>query len=94
MRERTRQSDSVGRWGGEEFLVLCPQTGLSQAEIGAERIRDAVGGRDFGLGHRLSLSAGVAELRPDDTPDSLLQRADEALYRAKRSGRDRVCVAP
>jgi len=87
-----RGTDAVGRWGGEEFLVLCPETNGLQAEVFAERICEQVRAFPFSTGQRQSLSAGVAELIPADTTDSLLRRADAALYRAKRGGRDRVCL--
>jgi diguanylate cyclase (GGDEF)-like protein len=86
-----RGTDAVGRWGGEEFLVLCPETNGQQAEVFAERICERVRAFSFGSGQPQSVSAGVAELGPADTADSLLRRADAALYRAKRDGRDRVC---
>jgi diguanylate cyclase (GGDEF)-like protein len=86
-----RGTDAVGRWGGEEFLVLCPETNGLQAESFAERICEQVRAFPFSSGQPQSVSAGVAELSPADTADSLLRRADAALYRAKRGGRDRVC---
>lgn len=86
-----RSTDSLGRWGGEEFLVLCPEAGQDEALRAADRLRLAVRGHDFGGGRVQTVSAGVAVLKPDDTTDSLLQRADSALYEAKRGGRDRAC---
>ncbi|MDQ2104951.1 diguanylate cyclase [Azospirillum isscasi] len=91
LKETTRQLDTVGRWGGEEFLILCPETNAGQAHLLAERICDAVRSHAFETGWRHTVSAGVAEWRAGETLDSLLQRADEALYRAKRDGRDRAC---
>ncbi|HEY0835242.1 MAG TPA: diguanylate cyclase [Azospirillum sp.] len=87
----TRKFDTVGRWGGEEFLILCPETNAEQALVVAERICDAVRSHAFETGWRHTVSAGGAELRADDSPDSLLQRADAALYQAKNAGRDRAC---
>ncbi len=86
-----RSCDIIGRWGGEEFLVLCPETELDDAVLIAERIRQSVKNYQFASGHLLTISAGVAALIRDDTEDSLLQRADTALYEAKNSTRDRVC---
>jgi len=86
-----RGSDAVGRWGGEEFLILCPETSGPQAVQFAERLCEQARAFPFATGVSQTLSAGVAELSPSDTPDSLLRRADAALYRAKHEGRDRVC---
>lgn len=86
-----RNCDIIGRWGGEEFLVLCPETELKDAVLIAERIRQSVKEYPFATGHPHTISAGVAAFILDDTEDSLLQRADTALYKAKNSSRDRVC---
>jgi diguanylate cyclase (GGDEF)-like protein len=86
-----RSCDIIGRWGGEEFLVLCPETELTDAVLIAERIRQSVKEYPFATGHLHTISAGVAAFVQDDTEDSLLQRADTALYKAKNSSRDRVC---
>ncbi|MCF8482418.1 MAG: diguanylate cyclase [Rhodospirillum sp.] len=88
----SRGPDIVSRWGGEEFLILCPETDQPQAEGVAERIRQTVREHPFEAGRRVTVSVGVAVLRPGDDPDSLLHRADVALYRAKNEGRDRVRV--
>lgn len=88
----TRTFDTVGRWGGEEFLILCPETDADQAMVLARRILDAVRSHPFGDGRHHTVSAGAATLRAGDTIDSLLLRADNALYQAKNGGRDRACV--
>lgn len=88
----TRTLDTVGRWGGEEFLILCPETGMDHATILANRICNAVRTHPFESSRTHTISAGVATLRTDDTIDTLLHRADDALYQAKNSGRDRACV--
>lgn len=86
-----RGSDCLGRWGGEEFLILCPETTLEQAVAFAERIRVQAHKQQFASKRPQTLSAGVAELMPGDTLDALLQRAGTALDQAKTQGRDRVC---
>ncbi|WP_028111977.1 sensor domain-containing diguanylate cyclase [Ferrimonas kyonanensis] len=87
-----RVNDCLGRWGGEEFLLICPQTHLQQASQLAERIRHQVELFSFhGIGRR-TLSLGVSEFKANDTPTSLTERADEALYRAKQQGRNQVCT--
>ncbi len=88
----SRISDVVARWGGEEFLILAPKTGIDNAIRLAEKIRAAIDSHRFtGVGQRTG-SFGVAGYRPNDTLTSLLQRADLAMYRAKKAGRNRVVV--
>lgn len=91
-----RLSDRIGRWGGEEFLVVLPgASGLEGARLVAERLRESVAQytwHEFAPGLELTVSVGVALAGPLTTADALLHRADLALYRAKRDGRDRVCV--
>lgn len=94
--ESVRGSDVVCRYGGEEFLVLAPETDASGAHSLAEKIRLAVSSRLFGDGERafaLTLSAGVAELLPGESGNDMIARADLALYQAKHRGRDRVEAA-
>lgn len=92
----TRPSDYACRQGGEEFIVVMPRTTGDIACLAAERLRRAIAGSAFiipGLPHALevTISIGVASTEgADDTPDSLMKRADEALYEAKRGGRNRV----
>lgn len=93
VRDSVRGTDTVGRWGGEEFLVLCPETTGEEGVQLAERLRVAIGGTPFEGGRRHTLSAGVATFCAGDSVDALLHRADTALYRAKNGGRDRVEVA-
>lgn len=85
--------ETVGRYGGEEFLVVCPATDLESAVKRAERVRKAIQGADLGgnLPFPVTASFGVAEAGPEDTAESVLQRADQALFDAKRSGRNRTC---
>jgi diguanylate cyclase (GGDEF)-like protein len=84
---------ALGRVGGEEFLVLLPDTTLRGALRVAERIREAVGQRPLDGKHEVTVSIGIAEYRGSETVGSLLSRADKALYAAKRSGRNRVHCA-
>jgi diguanylate cyclase (GGDEF)-like protein len=84
-------TDVVGRYGGEEFLVVLPNTGLEQALVLAERMR--TGMRQMPVAFRpepVTGSFGVTNWVPGDTVASLVDRADEALYEAKHGGRDRV----
>ncbi|MCQ4346463.1 diguanylate cyclase [Pseudomonas stutzeri] len=94
LREGLRKVDTVCRWGGEEFLVICHETDLEQACQLAERILQQVRDRAFPCPRPLTASAGVATVLRGDTVASLMQRADESLYDAKHRGRDRVGSKP
>lgn len=94
-RRAVRTHDTVGRWGGEEFVVILPQQGEADAVRTADRLRRTIAGRDLHLtgGERVTASFGVAELAPNESATHLLRRADQAVYAAKDGGRDRVIVA-
>lgn len=85
-----REGDQLGRWGGEEFLVLAPSTDLGGATEFAERLRARVLATDFGLRESVTVSLGVTEWVPGDSLKTLLVRADSAMYQAKKAGRNRV----
>lgn len=97
LRSQVRESDLVGRFGGEEFVVLLPRTDGAEARRIAERLRSRVAGLSLpGESDpvRVTISIGIAQLGHDgDDLVELLAAADLGLYRAKASGRDRVCVA-
>jgi diguanylate cyclase (GGDEF)-like protein len=94
-----REYDILARYGGEEFVALIQDTNHSEAMRIAERIRASCEGRPFEVGAgrpplRVTVSIGVAILSEDDhSLEELLRRADQAMYQAKRAGRDRVCAA-
>ena len=91
-----RSVDRFGRYGGEEFLLVLPDTPDDVAMRLLERLREIIADLDwsaFSLGMRVTVSAGVATLRRDETPDTLLARADGALYQAKARGRNRIAGA-
>jgi diguanylate cyclase (GGDEF)-like protein len=93
VRKELRASDYFGRYGGEEFLLLLPQTTLGTAPAFAERIREFVEKGDWtkvSSNLRLTVSAGIAQYRSPEKMEETLQRADSALYRAKKAGRNRV----
>lgn len=90
LREALRVPDSAYRYGGEEFCLVLPDTDAPGALALAERAREAVALPGDAATHPLTASFGVAAWQPGDAPDSLFGRADRALYRAKKSGRDRV----
>jgi len=93
LHERLRQNDVDARWGGEEFVVLADGAHLEAAFALAEHVRQAVANTVFtGPGH-VTVSIGVAEYLPGETGDDLLARTDDALYEAKRTGRNCVVAA-
>lgn len=89
-REHTRKVDYLFRWGGEEFMIVALETDLERASYLAERIRKAIEDSPFRGVRRLTVSFGVAQYKKGDTDDTLLKRADAALYKAKTNGRNRV----
>lgn len=89
-----RQVDAIYRWGGEEFLIVCLETPPDLVSNLTERVLDGVRRHRFPTQRTMTVSAGIANLGAGDTMTSLLQRADEALYQAKTTGRDRICLAP
>ncbi len=94
-KELREHIDWVVRYGGEEFLLILPETDLEHAISVAERIRTLVEKQELSLdGRHLSMTAsfGVAQYRPDESADDWVNRADHALYRAKQTGRNRVCA--
>ena len=93
VRSVVRTSDVPCRVGGDEFAVILPESGLADAEQLYRRLQFAVGNAATGPVDSLHISAGVAELRPDDDPVTFFERADEALYRAKESGKGQAIAA-
>jgi diguanylate cyclase (GGDEF)-like protein len=89
LRQNVRSVDSVGRWGGEEFIVELPETNGREAAYVAEKLRDTIANlRVDGLD--ITASFGVASFRNDDTLDTMIKRVDDLLYRAKDRGKNRV----
>ncbi|MBO6239962.1 MAG: diguanylate cyclase [Butyrivibrio sp.] len=82
-----------GRWGGEEFLYLFPNEDIDKAVELAEKIRQTIDDTCFVTVRHLTVSIGVTMIRADDTIESFVKRADEALYKAKETGRNRVVIA-
>jgi diguanylate cyclase (GGDEF)-like protein len=93
VRDVVRSADVACRVGGDEFAVILPESTLADADQLYRRIQAAVSTRPNIQVGKLHLSAGVAELRSDDTATSLFERADEALYRAKNAGKDQIVAA-
>jgi diguanylate cyclase (GGDEF)-like protein/PAS domain S-box-containing protein len=92
VRRIMRKIDYFMRWGGEEFIVISGETDREQAYTLAERIRKRIENYKFDHIDQITVSCGVAEYREEDTENSLIKRADDAMYEAKRKGRNRVAV--
>jgi diguanylate cyclase (GGDEF)-like protein/PAS domain S-box-containing protein len=92
VKENLREIDSLVRWGGEEFIVVAPETKLERAKGVAERIRKAVEDTVFDIVGKITISLGVTQFKKVDTEDTFITRTDDALYTAKRRGRNRVEV--
>jgi len=96
LRRCIREADELARWGGEEFLVLMPETGLAEAHELAERLRSVLAASPIELGQQtipITGSFGVAQYHRGEDLDACVKRADQALYRAKDLGRNRVVIA-
>jgi len=94
VRQWTRSADVLFRWGGEEFVVLAVSTGYRHAAAFAEGLRRKIAAQDFPDAGSLSVSIGVAEHVGAETPADWFHRVDDALYKAKQGGRNRVVVDP
>ena len=94
VRDVVRSADIACRVGGDEFAVILPESTLADADQLYRRLQTALSARPVGQAGRLSFSAGVAELKPEDTPTAFFERADEALYRAKELGKAQVVASP
>ncbi len=96
VRSHLRAADVVGRFGGDEFIIFLPETSASQAASLAERMRQSVGALAFANeqgSFQITMSIGISSLQEDDqSPESLIRRADTGLYKAKQTGRNRVVI--
>lgn len=90
VRQRTRKSDIIARWGGEEFVLLLPDTSLEESISVAEMLRKAIDTEEFETVGNVTCSFGVATLEENEEGEELLKRADERLYEAKENGRNKV----
>lgn len=96
MAENLRPHDLLVRYGGEEFAMLLPDTGLEEARVIAERLRATIADSEMrynGISFRITISIGIAPARLEEKLETLIGEADRALYRAKESGRNRVEVS-
>ncbi len=88
-----RNSDIAFRFGGDEFVILFPETNAKEALEIVRKLSDKISRFKFGSGEGISISAGIAEYEYGDTPDSLLERADEMLYKAKNDKKEKIKIA-
>lgn len=87
-----RKTDILGRWGGEEFLIICPEIDIEGMEKLAEKLRQVIESYDFPEAHSVTMSFGVSSYRKGDELTHLFKRSDDALYQAKNNGRNRVVL--
>lgn len=90
VRGQIRESDVLARWGGEEFMILFIEATLDESRQVAEKLRQGIESHAFDVVGKLTCSIGLTQMLNDDTPESLNDRVDEALYEAKRNGRNRL----
>jgi len=94
VKRKIRKSDIFGRWGGEEFVVILPENDIKHANMFAELLRKEIENHHFLKVGNITCSFGVTNIAQNDTIDDIMKRLDEALYRAKNSGRNRVDTIP
>jgi diguanylate cyclase (GGDEF)-like protein/PAS domain S-box-containing protein len=92
VKENLRETDYLVRWGGEEFIIIAPDTDLKKAKILAERNRNASEKYKYDHAGTITVSFGVTQFIKDDNEDTVIKRVDDDLYKAKRKGRNRVIV--
>jgi polar amino acid transport system substrate-binding protein len=93
VKNKKRKSDIFGRWGGEEFMLVLPETDIKRAELIAQTLREEIEKYYFEKVGHITCSFGVTQTKKEDTMDTLMKRVDEALYRAKKEGRNRVIAS-
>jgi diguanylate cyclase (GGDEF)-like protein len=90
MKQQLRNSDTIARWGGDEFVLLLPNASLENAVFLLERIRQTISQIDLAQSEPVSFSCGVVEMEPDSTYQSMLAEADSLMYQSKKNGKNRV----
>jgi len=93
LRENIRDSDTVGRWGGEEFLIILPKAQEDEAVLVAEKLRKNIEQTDFEINMKITASIGVSSTAGKETLTNILSQADKALYKAKKLGKNKVLKA-
>ena len=90
LNQNIRKSDTLGRWGGEEFLIIVPEGNKHKEQLLAKKLREKIEEYPFTTVKNITASFGVAKYEEGDNIDTLIKRADDALYKAKEKGRNRV----
>lgn len=93
LKNNSRKTDTVGRWGGEEFLIISGEMDERGIKIFAEKLREEIANYSFSLGIQKTASFGISIYQKNETIDDMIKRADDALYEAKKLGRNRVCLS-
>ena len=86
----TRETDHIGRWGGEEFLIICPNSDIEQGKRVAVKLKEYIENHDFEINKKITASFGITNYIKEDDANDILERADKALYEAKNKGRNRI----
>lgn len=92
LKDNIRASDTLGRWGGEEFLIIMPKIDIKGAKILAEKLRKEIENHQFTIAGKMTASFGLAYYKKGDDENSIIKRADDALYKAKEFGRNIVKI--
>jgi diguanylate cyclase (GGDEF)-like protein len=93
LRSNINVNDEIGRWGGEEFLIICKNTSEDEASVMAQRLRNIFERENFNIDRKVTASFGICEAKKEFTLKDILAQADMALYRAKQEGRNQVIKA-
>lgn len=88
--KNSRVTDTIGRWGGEEFMIICTETNLEGLYIFATSLKDKISSFPFSIKEKKTASFGISVYNQNENIDELIRRVDEALYTAKKNGRDKV----
>ena len=94
LQDSVRKLDRVARWGGEEFLILLEQVNQDHALNIAEKLRHKIALCDFSIHHKITVSIGMTLAEPNLTMNEMIKKTDIALYKAKRNGKNQVCLSP
>ena len=92
LKDNLREVDMLGRWGGEEFIIILPSSKIDGAYALAQKIREKVQNHKFKTSQQITSSFGVTQIKEDDTIEDILHRADKALYVSKDNGRNQVNI--
>ena len=91
LQKTIRKTDTLGRWGGEEFLIIVPETSLLELEYFAQKLRETIASYNFSTIGKLTSSFGISVFKENTNIKELISQADNALYKAKKEGRNKVC---